>query len=155
MNINMKNSLNLNLKNNPSSIKTMDIWKLLEDIYNLSAEKFHLNNCWVCMYVAEFAAKCLLEQWITNFKVIEGYVITKESRRQEDNWIDIRHQHTWVELTDWTKIDPSVVQFDEFDWIEVIDWKENRSVKSIYTPEERLKVMIEEEIDYSDKRFIK
>lgn len=149
----MQQKIKINSTLNKLSSSTIN--KIIDDIDQLASSKFHLKNCWSCLYVAEFVTTTLIEKGITDFTVIEWYVITKESRRQEDNWIDIRHQHTWVELNDWTKIDPSVVQFDEFDWIEIIDWEENRSIKSIYTPKNYLKAMEKEKLDYSDKRFIK
>ena len=81
--------------------------QILIDIANELAEKLHCDKHGSCVHFAElFVEKVNQEnpELLNIIFVIEGYVNWKVSE-------GIPQEHTWIELKDGTKIDPTFIQF--------------------------------------------
>jgi hypothetical protein len=101
-----------------------------QEIYKICMEAAALLHCekgGVCPFFAEMATKKLLENNISNFLVVEGWVKGKNERF----W----RQHTWIEV-EGQKIDPTFTQFSHLGKANYI----NR-VKRRYNPQEYLELV--------------
>lgn len=83
--------------------------QILIDIANDLSEKLHCDRHGSCVHFAELFAEKVNQinpELLNLFFVIEGYV----------NWSleSSPQQHTWIELEDETKIDPTFTQFTKY-----------------------------------------
>lgn len=87
-----------------------NINQILIDIANDLSEKLHCDRYGSCVHFAELFVEKVNQQnpeLLNSFFVIEGYV----------NWSienDLPKDHTWIELEDGTKIDPTFIQFTNY-----------------------------------------
>lgn len=107
------------------------------------ANSLHCEMGGSCIAFAHNATFKLLENGITNFIVVEGWVKDKNER--------IWRQHTWLEM-DGQKIDPTFIQFNNKGLMVTYVSR----VKKRYTPEEYIKLddLYPDELEYR-KRFLK
>lgn len=97
---------------------------LLINIASELSNKMICDEFGSCVHFAEeFVIKIhdINPYLLNQFYVIEGYV----------DWEfgdDIPQQHTWIELKDGTKIDPTFEQFTRYGWSEY-----NKRIKNKYT----------------------
>lgn len=84
--------------------------QILIDIANDLSEKLHCDRYGSCVHFAELFVEKVNQQnseLLNSFFVIEGYV----------NWsidVGLPKDHTWIELEDGTKIDPTFIQFTKY-----------------------------------------
>ena len=91
----------------------LDSNKILFDIAKELSEKMYCDKFGSCVHFAEeFVLKIndINPELLNDFFVIEGYV-------DWEHGDDIPQQHTWIELKDGTKIDPTYEQFTKYGWV--------------------------------------
>ena len=71
------------------------------------ARKIWCHKSGSCRYAAKDITKALLDNGLSDFQVVEGYV------RQPSGECGPRNQHVWILLGDGTKMDPTKIQFEK------------------------------------------
>jgi len=87
-------------------------YQILYDAAKELSEKMHCDRYGSCVHFAEeFVLKInnINPKLLNDFFVVEGYVDWEYGD-------DIPQQHTWIELKDGTKIDPTYEQFTKDGW---------------------------------------
>jgi hypothetical protein len=93
----------------------LDKFGILKNIADIVSDKLYCDKFGSCVH---FAEEFVLEvhknnpELLTEFFVIEGYV----------NWEygdDVPQQHTWIELLNGEKIDPTFKQFTKYGWANI------------------------------------
>jgi len=95
--------------------------------FKLLPKNYPIEQGGSCMLAAEIITAKLLKRGIKDFKVIEGYI-------EMPNFNDDELAHTWIELKDGTKIDPTIKQFTDRGEIEY------GKIKNEYIPEDYLEL---------------
>jgi len=104
--------------------------KGMQEILDKIEDSIHCDASGSCRFFAGDATKTLLDAGIKDFKIIEGYVKQPEE--------DFKLQHTWIELSDGTKVDPTFEQFEP--------GTEYSGSKKSYTPEQYLEPNPKDEV---------
>jgi hypothetical protein len=101
----------------------------LIDLANSLSDKLHCDRVGSCVHFAELFVELVNEEnsdLLNCFDVIEGYVDWSHGN-------EIPQQHTWVELRNGDKIDPTFLQFTKYGYTSY-----HRRNKKTYTGKEYL-----------------
>jgi len=102
--------------------ESVNTYQILYDVAEELSKKMYCDKLGSCVHFAEEFVLKINEthpQILNDFFVIEGYV----------NWEygdDIPQQHTWIELKDGTKIDPTYEQFTKYGWANYFKKKQKK-----------------------------
>ncbi len=112
------------IKNNMIKVLYEDI-SLYQTLYDVSEElskKMYCDKLGSCVHFAEefvLKIKNYNPNLLKEFFVVEGYVDWQHGD-------GIPQQHTWIELKDGTKIDPTYEQFTKYGWANYSNKKQKK-----------------------------